>query len=76
MKLCPVCNAPRPDNPWIAGIIYDLDGITPLAIAYRCAPPCTNNRDISWPAASREQRNQAILAQASRDAASEMMVRG
>jgi hypothetical protein len=72
---CPVCGAPRPANPWITGIIFKPYTETPLAISYLCVPPCTNNRDIRWPDASREQRQQAYLAQQSRDAASEMMMR-
>jgi len=69
---CPVCGAERPANPWITGIIFKPYTETPLAVAYRCAFPCTNNRDIKWPEANREQRQQAYLAQQSRDAVSEM----
>jgi hypothetical protein len=71
---CPVCGAQRPANPWITGIIFRPYTDIPLAVAYRCTPPCTNNRDIRWEAATREQRQQAYLAQQSRDAASEMMM--
>jgi hypothetical protein len=70
---CPVCGAPRPVNPWITGKWTDMHG-TPVAVAYRCVPPCTNNRDIPWAAASESQRQQADLAQLSLDAASEMMM--
>ena len=70
--ICPNCRAPRPDILWSTGIWYALDGITPLSVAYKCK--CGNNRGVPWPDATREERNQAILAQASRDAASEMMM--
>jgi hypothetical protein len=69
---CPVCGATRPVNPWITGIIYKPYTNDPLAIAYRCVPPCTNNRNIPWASATRDQRQQAYLAQLSRDAANEM----
>ncbi len=71
---CNCCGAPRPKNPWITGIWYEKDDITPKMIAYRCVPPCTNNRDIPWSEATDAQRNQAILAQQSADAACEMAV--
>lgn len=73
---CTVCDRPRPMNPWITGIIYKPYTDIPLAIAYRCDPPCGNNRDIPWAAATVQQRQQAHLAQASRDAASEMAAWG
>ena len=69
---CPVCGSRRPANPWITGIIFKPFTEMPLAVAYRCVPPCTNNRDIRWPDASVEQRKQAYLAQMSLDAANEM----
>lgn len=72
---CNVCHAPRPKNPWVCGIIFNIDGITPLAIAYLCVPPCTNNRHIWWAEATEQERQQAQLAQQSRDAASEMAFR-
>jgi hypothetical protein len=71
---CPVCSAPPPANPWITGIIYKPYTNDPLAIAYRCVPPCTNNRDIKWPDGSDAEREAAKLAQLSLDAANEMMM--
>ncbi len=70
---CPVCNRPRPLNLWITGIWYDPLTDAPTAIAYKCV--CGNNRDIAWGTSSEPERAQARLAELSRDAASEMMVR-
>lgn len=69
---CSVCDRPRPINPWVTGIWYDMKSV-PRAVAYRCR--CGNNRDIPWPDASREQRQQAYLAEMSRQT-SEMGVWG
>jgi hypothetical protein len=69
--ICPNCSAPRPAVLWSTGVLYDLDGITPLSVAYKCK--CGNNRGVPWPAATQEQREQADLAQLSLDAANEMM---
>lgn len=69
---CPCCSRPRPLNPWITGIWYDMKEV-PRAVAYKCI--CGNNRHIPWPDATREQRQQAYLAQQSRDATCEVMCR-
>lgn len=59
---CAVCDRPRPINPWVMGIEYD-DNWVPIAVRYQC--PCLKG-SIPWPDASREQRQQAYLAEMSR----------
>lgn len=69
---CPCCQRPRPLDPVIDGIWYRPFTDIPTDIAYRCV--CGSNRSIPWADATREQRQQAYLAQLSRDAASETML--
>jgi hypothetical protein len=71
MPNCPRCSSPEPVAFTPDGIWYALDGITPRAIAYRCG--CGTNRSRPWAEASFPERQQAHLAELSRDAASEMM---
>ena len=69
---CPVCKRSRPLNPWITG--YNSDPHRgPKEITYRCI--CLFERTIPWPEATRREREQAFLAELSRQAANEMMGR-
>ena len=54
-------------NPWITGIARK-DGV-PVAVEFQC--PCGKG-ESPWAAVSREVRQQAYLAELSRNAASEM----
>lgn len=72
-NLCKCCGKPRPLDPPIIGIAYDTAMKEPVAIEYRCrcGEPCY----IPWPAATDAEREQAYLAEMSREAASEVMCR-
>jgi hypothetical protein len=66
------CALPRPLNLPIIGIQRGLDE-TPAVILWNCI--CKSTRGIRWADATTQQREQAFLAEESRNAASEMMIR-
>lgn len=69
---CTRCNRPRNPVLWITGIASDTRTGEPVAIEHRCV--CTELNYIPWAGATRAERSQAQLAEASRQA-SEMAMR-
>jgi hypothetical protein len=58
---CRVCGARKPLVPWVTGFHFDhRDRI--VAVAYKCVPPCTNNRTIPLDRATMEEKDRALLA--------------
>lgn len=71
---CSRCFRPRPLALWIVGIAFDTATRDPVAIEYRCV--CGELRYVAWAAVTRAEREQAYLAEMSRQQSEMMMGRG